>query len=86
MSYENEATPPTRNNFRIGLGVLMVAFSAFRLYRLLGDLPGVLARGDSSEMMVYGAVPALIVIVFFIVGVRIARQGYYGIEKPKREK
>ena len=85
MAYNNEATPPNRNNFRVILGVLMVAFSIYRLIMLIRILPALFERGDSTELLAYGAMPALLVVIFFFVGMRIARQGYYGVEKPKRE-
>ena len=85
MTYNAEPTPPNRSNFRVILGVLMVAFSIYRLFMLIRILPALFERGDSTELLAYGLLPALIVVTFFFFGMRIARQGYYGTDKPKRE-
>lgn len=86
MAYDSEPTSSTkRSNIRMIIGSLMVAFSAYRLFMLLRVLPSLFERGDSTELLAYGALPALIVVVFFFVGVRVARQGYYGTHKAKRE-
>lgn len=85
MAYNNESIPPNRSNFRMILGVLMVGFAIYRLFMLIRVLPALFDNGDTTELLAYGALPALIVVVFFIIGMRIARQGYYGTQKPKRE-
>lgn len=85
MAYNNEPVPPNRSNFRVLLGVLMVAFSIYRLFMLIRILPVLFENGNSSEILAYGVLPAVIVVVFFFGGMRVARQGYYGTDKPKRE-
>jgi hypothetical protein len=85
MAYNDEPIPPNRSNFRVILGVLMVAFSIYRLFMLIRILPVLFERGDTTELLAYGLLPAFIVVTFFFFGMRIARQGYYGPDKPKRE-
>jgi hypothetical protein len=85
VTYNEEPMPANRNTFRIGLGFLMVGFSIYRFLMLLRVLPGLFQNGDTTEILAYGVLPALIVVVFFFGGLRIARQGYYGTDKPKRE-
>ena len=85
MAYNNEPVPPNRNTGRIALGLIMIGFSLYRLIVLLRDLPLLFENGDSTQIFAYCAVPALIVVVFFFGGLRVARQGYYGTEKAKRE-
>lgn len=81
----DEAKTANRSNLRTLLGFAMVLFSIYRLLVLLPTLPDLFANGDSTNLLAFGVLPALIVVVFFFGGMRIARQGYYGIEKPKRE-
>jgi hypothetical protein len=48
MAYNDEPIPPNRSNFRVILGVLMVAFSIYRLFMLIRILPALFERGDTT--------------------------------------
>jgi hypothetical protein len=86
MAYNsNPESGSNRKTFRIALGLLMIGFSFYRLFMLLRVLPDLFEDGDTRELIIYGALPALIVVIFFFVGLRIVRQAYLGIDKTKRD-